>query len=58
MFGKLLGAVLSAPVRLVNVPIQVIDDVCDPVKRPLKERDPAKLDEIADLIQEACEGHA
>lgn len=53
MFGKILGKALSTPVRLANIPLKVVDDLCDPVRRPLSERDPIKLDEIADEIDDA-----
>jgi hypothetical protein len=55
MFGRILGKIISTPVRLVNVPLKVLDDITDPVRRPLRERDPIKLDEIADAIDDACD---
>jgi hypothetical protein len=54
MIGKFIGKLLSTPVRLINVPVKVFDNLCDPAERPIKERDPLKLDEIADAIDEAC----
>lgn len=56
MFGRILGKIISTPVRLVNVPLKVMDDLFDPVRgQRIRDRDPLKLDEIADSIDDACE---
>jgi len=55
MFGRILGKVLSTPVRLVNVAVKAADAVVDPVSRPLRDRDPLGLDQVADAIDEAAQ---
>lgn len=58
MFGRLIGKIISTPVRLINVPLKVVDDLTDPVRcgRRIRDRDPIKLDQVADAIDDACEG--
>jgi hypothetical protein len=57
MIGRILGKVLAAPVRLVNVPIQIASKVADAAcgikGRDIKDRDPLALKEVADAIEEA-----
>lgn len=61
MFGKLLGKILSTPVRLVNVPLQAASKAMDwsigeTDTTPIRRRDPIGLGEVADAIDEACDG--
>ena len=53
MIFQLLGKVLSTPVRILNIPLKVLDDIADPVERPLRDRDPLRLDQVADAIDDA-----
>ena len=60
MLGKLIGKVLSTPVRLANIPLKVankgLDAMCGYTRTPpVKEYDPAGLDEVADAIDDACD---
>ncbi len=55
MFGRLIGKIISTPVRLLNVPVKVFDKMTDALDTPLKYRDPLKLGEIADAIDDACD---
>jgi hypothetical protein len=57
MFGRLIGKIVSAPLRIVNVPIKVMDDLTDPNPsgKKLKRRDPLKIDEIADTVEDALD---
>jgi hypothetical protein len=59
MFGKLIGKVLSTPVRLVNIPLKAAQKsldfmVAEPTRR-LKDYDPIALDQVADAIDDACD---
>jgi hypothetical protein len=60
MFGRIIGKVLSTPVRLVNVPLKAASKATDYMlgesnTRRIKDRDPIGLDEIADAIDDACD---
>jgi hypothetical protein len=60
MFGRILGKILSTPVRLANVPLQAASKAADAMcgKRhtdAVAERDPVGLGEIADAIDRACD---
>ena len=61
MFGKLLGKALSLPVRIANLPAQVIDatgDVLDGGDGRVKDDDrivSKPLDIVADFIEGVCE---
>ena len=57
MFAKLVGTVMSAPVRILNIPVKV-------GQRVMQELDPCQqyeapkenmLDKIADTVAESCE---
>ena len=63
MFGKLLGAVLSAPVRLLNVPVKVAQktaEVADELMfgaSSISYQAPRRntLGRVAETISESCE---
>ena len=60
MFGRILGKIISTPVRLANVPIKAVSKAGDFMlgesnTRPIKDRDPLGLDEVADSIDDACD---
>jgi hypothetical protein len=60
MFGKLIGEILSTPVRLANVPIKVVSKVGDAMCGEtdtvrITDRDPIALDELAEAIEDACD---
>ena len=57
MVGKLLGKIVSAPIRLINLPIQVagklVDFACGETNStPIKDRDPLALEELAEATEE------
>lgn len=63
MFGKLLGAVVSAPVRLLNVPVKMAQKAAQAAdefmlgKSRYSYEAPRKnaLDRVADTISDSCE---
>ncbi len=57
MFGKLFGKIVAAPLRIVNIPVKVMDNLTDPnpSSKTLKQRDPLKLGEIADEVEDALD---
>ena len=61
MLGKLLGKVISLPVRVVNLPAQVIDSAADVLDGGDGRVDDdervvsAPLDATADFIETVCE---
>lgn len=60
MLGRLIGKVLSTPVRLANVPLKCVSKAGDYMlgysdPPPIKDRDPIGLDEVADAIDKACD---
>ncbi len=57
MFGNLLGKILAAPVRIINLPLQVASKALDSSMGmnenvPIKARDPLALEELAEAIEE------
>ena len=62
MFGKLLGAIASAPVRLVNAPVKVMQRTAQAAdefmlgKSEYSYRAPRRnsLDRVASAIDESC----
>lgn len=57
MFGKLLGAALSAPVRMVNIPVKITQKALEAVDPLSQYQAPRKntLDKVADTISDSCE---
>ena len=58
MFGRLLGKLIATPIRLVNIPVKIVDKLIDPINPylPLKGRDPLCLEEIAKEVERATDG--
>jgi hypothetical protein len=64
MFGKLLGKLITLPVRLVNVPVKLTQRAIEAGDRfvlgdsPTAYRAPKKnvLDDISDIVEEIFEG--
>jgi hypothetical protein len=55
MFGRILGKIISTPIRLANIPLKVVDKVTSFDTRKVSDRDPVGLDDVADAIDEACD---
>lgn len=57
MFGNLIGKVLAAPVRIINLPLQVASKTMDGMlgesnTRSIRDRDPLALEELAEAIED------
>ncbi len=60
MFGNLIGKILAAPVRIINLPLQVgskaIDGMCGETDtEAIRDRDPLALEELAEAIEDITE---
>lgn len=63
MFGDILGAVLSAPVRMLNVPVKIAEKAAEAADEFMigsysnTYRAPRKnsLDSIAEAIEDSCQ---
>lgn len=56
-----LAQVISAPIRLANVPLKAASKLSDYAcgfrdSAPLRDRDPLALDEVADAVERAIGG--
>jgi len=55
MFGKLLGKIVAAPFRLVNIPVKLaekgMDEMCGETGKSGKNI----LDDVARTVEETCE---
>ena len=56
MFGNIIGKILAAPVRIINLPVQVMSKVADGMSgerwtRPIQDRDPLALEELAKAVE-------
>lgn len=55
MFGKLLGSIIAAPIRIANIPMKVMDKVIEETTGGDVEYASKPLKVVADAIQESCE---
>jgi hypothetical protein len=60
MFGKLIGKIIAAPVRIINLPVQVISKAVDSSMGMnqnirIKDRDPVALEELAQAIEKIAD---
>jgi hypothetical protein len=62
MFGTILGAILSAPIRLLNVPVKIAQKTAEAAdefmlgKSSLNYRAPRRnaIDRMADAVDDSC----
>ena len=62
MFGKLLGAIVAAPIRLLNVPVKITQKAAEAADEfmlgssSLSYRAPRRntLDRVADSVDDSC----
>ncbi len=57
MFGNIIGKILAAPVRIINLPLQVASKALDSSMGMnqnvrIKDRDPLALEELAEAIED------
>ncbi len=60
MFGNFIGKILAAPVRIINLPLQVASKALDSSMGmnenvPIKDRDPLALEELAKAVEKITE---
>ncbi len=60
MFGNFIGKILAAPVRIINLPLQIASKALDSSMGmnenvPIKDRDPLALEELAKAVEKITE---